>query len=851
MNCEEIGPLIIAMVHEDLPATEEPAVREHLASCAACRAEAADFRSIREILREAGRREAAEEARLWERSEATKARVLALFEPEVARPHPSPASPRPEPAAAPVPHYPRPDLALKRVLRLAVAVAAAALVAVVAVRISLSPRRPPAPDRAQLLAGPVTVEVEAGDRQSIEVDGSSIEAHGPAAFAARLWESRESFEGGADVKTKDWVVGSGLVLAGFPILQVSVLSGSVSVENEWGRVTASPGEVAFAPLHWLPLVKEGDLPPPPAATLKGLVTGPGEGGPSFADLFELSFRFRGDGAKPLRRAFLEGYGEFSLPVPTEGTYLVLPTSVNSPVLPARGMVVAVGGDENLGDLVLFARSEIESAPILDSIRVDRGATVSVALEMRPAGTVRGVVRDRTGAPCPGASVEVRPARGKEGRGRKFVQTDASGRFEAPGILDSFEVEVSASDRRIGRAEGKVDAGRIEPVDIVVGKAGPLRGTVVDEDGRPVAGAKVTVQTDRQWKAVGHWAHQGNNRSRDATTGPDGAFLINEGLRLRAEPYTLYATAGPLRAGLVEGIDPFTIPPEGIRIVLRPTLELSGRVLDSGGRPVRASITLQKAGERSLSAPRVESGADGTFRFVNLPEGEFDLLASAAVHAHAAVRARAGDQGVEIRLAPSGWILRGRVLTPAGDPFPREIGSKEAPSWRRIRTDNALKVVLLPQDPRAAEGPIPSEAEIARTHVDLEDPRIQIEVPPGSPRLWLALMACARMVDVREVSGQEEVLFEYDLAAAAPQVGGLRILALDGARGIPIPEFEVAVCADGKGPWWGSAGLPGDVVGPLLPGRYSALVWAEGYEPASLGEVTVEAGSAGETIEVRL
>ncbi|MCI0587910.1 MAG: zf-HC2 domain-containing protein, partial [Planctomycetes bacterium] len=428
MNCEEIGPLIIAMVHEDLPAAEEPAVREHLASCAACRAEAADFRQIRAILREAGRREAAEEALLWERSEATKARVLALFEREAARPGPSPASPRPDPAAAPVPHYPRVDLVVKSAFRIAaaVAIAAGAFVAFLALRIHFAPRRPPPPDRAQLLAGPVTVEVEEGRREFIQVDGSRIEARGPAAFAARLWESREAFEGGADVKTKEWVVGSGLILAAFPILEVSVLSGSASVENEWGRVTASPGEVAFAPPHWLPLLKEGDLPSPPAAVLRGVVTGPGEGGPFFADLFDLPTLNWLAQPKPMRRAFLESYGEFSLPVPKEGIYLVLPTSVRDPVLPSRGAVVAVGDHGNLGDLALMAKASSGTGAVFDPIRVDRGASVSVSLELRAAGTVRGSVRHRAGAPCAGAMVEVRPSVLQGGRGRKVVHTDASG-----------------------------------------------------------------------------------------------------------------------------------------------------------------------------------------------------------------------------------------------------------------------------------------------------------------------------------------------------------------------------------------------------------------------------------------
>src|SRR5262245_48626768 len=63
------------------------------------------------------------------------------------------------------------------------------------------------------------------------------------------------------------------------------------------------------------------------------------------------------------------------------------------------------------------------------------------------------------------------------------------------------------------------------------------------------------------------ARAGAMRPPDATTGPDGAFRV-EALRLHPEPYTVHATAGPLRAGVVQGIDPFSIPLDGVRIVLR-------------------------------------------------------------------------------------------------------------------------------------------------------------------------------------------------------------------------------------------------------------------------------------------
>ncbi|MGH7151935.1 MAG: carboxypeptidase-like regulatory domain-containing protein, partial [Planctomycetota bacterium] len=260
--------------------------------------------------------------------------------------------------------------------------------------------------------------------------------------------------------------------------------------------------VAFAAPHWLPLVKEGDVAPPPAAVLQGVVTGPGKGGPFFADLFDLSEVDWLDELKPMRRAFLEGYGEFSLPVPEEGVYLVLPTSVRDPVLPSRGMVLAVGKKGDLGDLTFIARASLDSGAVLDSIRVDRGASVSVRLELRQAGTVRGSVRDRAGAPCSGATVDVRPARQGGGRGRKFVRTDASGSFEAPGILGNFQAEVSAPDGSIGRAEGTVGPGEVAVLKILAGKTGTLCGTVVGADGLPVAGAEVRAMTDREWRTFG-------------------------------------------------------------------------------------------------------------------------------------------------------------------------------------------------------------------------------------------------------------------------------------------------------------------------------------------------------------
>ncbi len=538
-------------------------------------------------------------------------------------------------------------------------------------------------------------------------------------------------------------------------------------------------------------------------------------------------------------------------MPEEGTYLVLPTSVDSPVLPAQAMVFAVGEKGDLGIIAELARAKVESLLVVETIRVDRGATVSLRLAMRQAGTVRGIVRDRAGMPCPGAWVEVGPARLKGGQGRKVCRTDEKGGFEAPGILGAFEAKVTLPDGRLAWTQGEVKEGGFSKVELVVGKAGPLHGVVVDPDGRPVAGARVQALTDRQWANLGYHAPEGREQGLVATTGPDGSFHFEEG-KPEPEPNTLHADAGPERAGMVQGFDPFSIPAEGIRIVLRPTLSISGRVLDGEGRPVKASVNLHRAdAPRTVPWPSVDTSEDGTFRFVNLPEGDYALVVGGTAHATVTVRARSGDQGVEIRLSPTGRTLHGQVLSPAGDPFPRLIGPEDAPPWKHFSTMGNVYVLLLSQDPRAAESPIPRESEVARASVQHEAPDFQLVIPSGSGRLWIALMVCGRMVEVREVAGEGDVLFNVDLAAIAARAGAFRVVGLDAVSGIPIPVLRVHLIAEGKGPTWGQSCRPGDAVGPLSPGRYSVMVGATGYENLTLADLVVEPDTLGETIEVRL
>ncbi len=249
MNCQDAAPLLVAMAHRDLANSEEPPVREHLSSCAGCRAAEADYQQMRALLRAVGRRDADREAHLWERVDVLRAKLHALFEREA----PAPASSAPEATLSPVPRPSRPHARVLRLAGLGVALVVATLVAIPLRQAEVPPE---IPDRARLMTGPVRIEVEEEHTSVVDVGNARIEARGPAAYVARLWASRAAFERGVDPRTREWAARTGLILANWPVLEVGPVSGLVTVENGSGRVTADPGEVVFASARRFLLLRE-------------------------------------------------------------------------------------------------------------------------------------------------------------------------------------------------------------------------------------------------------------------------------------------------------------------------------------------------------------------------------------------------------------------------------------------------------------------------------------------------------------------------------------------------------------------------------------------------------------------
>lgn len=148
------------------------------------------------------------------------------------------------------------------------------------------------------------------------------------------------------------------------------------------------------------------------------------------------------------------------------------------------------------------------------------------------------------------------------------------------------------------------------LDVVLGGAGRLAGTVVTADGSPVRDAAVTL-TDVRGDVVA-----------STRSGREGGYVITE---LVAGEYTLAASAPAFRPAA----HPVNVQPAR---ETRQDIELAGGAVLRGtvragdGRPVDdARVTLLDAAGNVVDT--LTTGPDGTFRFVDLSSGEYTVIAS--------------------------------------------------------------------------------------------------------------------------------------------------------------------------------------------------------------------------------
>lgn len=264
-----------------------------------------------------------------------------------------------------------------------------------------------------------------------------------------------------------------------------------------------------------------------------------------------------------------------------------------------------------GPYVLELNSE--KAPMPNWVGRDMELNVKVGqikddvhILVNQGGILEALVRDTdTGDPVPGATVCVR-------QGSEFGRHEYEGPTDTNGVA-RFRLCIGPAS--ISNGTWKEGLGMLmsfdQPITIERGKTRrctvdlprnccPVSGRVLDPNGRPLQGARVSYGSDRITDNEG--------RFEFASKYCDPPSSAWEGLA-RYEPLGLGAEAilrDPNNAGHPRG-----------DITLQPASAILGHLVDPQGRPVRAAYVLLRRDYNGRIAETV-TDANGTYRFVAMP-----------------------------------------------------------------------------------------------------------------------------------------------------------------------------------------------------------------------------------------
>ncbi len=284
---------------------------------------------------------------------------------------------------------------------------------------------------------------------------------------------------------------------------------------------------------------------------------------------------------------------------------------------------------------------------------------AVTLRLQPGGTVEVVVTDGV-APIAGADVELRAAV------TWHAKTDAKGvaTLEHVGAVWAPLV-ANATGFAPGATMLGTSGDPAAPVRVALALAhgAAVSGRVVDEAGKPVAGARVVpTRATEPFPVV-------DPRRDGVATKPDGSFelpILSAGTWRLTATRASYApaTSAPL---VLDG----THPKLGVALVLTAGATLAGKVVDSSGAPIAsATVRVVVHGNVFWRARRQALTArDGTFSIAGLPHRAIDVVAehpSGSSQIVAVDLAAAAPPPVTLTLDVGGTIA-GTVVDRSGTP----------------------------------------------------------------------------------------------------------------------------------------------------------------------------------------
>ncbi|HYC88141.1 MAG TPA: carboxypeptidase-like regulatory domain-containing protein [Thermoanaerobaculia bacterium] len=311
-----------------------------------------------------------------------------------------------------------------------------------------------------------------------------------------------------------------------------------------------------------------------------------------------------------------------------------------------------------------------------------GKPLTVRVER--SGVISGRVVDaKTKVPVAGASLMVVQSRRFQLANTSMMAiTDAKGAYSIPAPAGTFMIMASHPAFETHSTDVTVTAGQPVTRDVNLQQLARVTGVVVDEEGRPLAAARVSSEAAASADLGRMLMMRGD--SSPVTSGSDGRFTV----RVRGDSDVKLRAA---KKGLPEtSSDTLRLQPgerkSGVVLTVPSGVAVTGKVVDPDGKPlsgVAVGASETPVGNDRMIMRRffvgnmlgeeedvVRTASDGTFT-MRLKEGTYDFSFKREGFAPKTVRAQnvaaSGSQPVEAKLEVaaeiSGRVTRGGVGVP--------------------------------------------------------------------------------------------------------------------------------------------------------------------------------------------